>query len=32
MNENDISEIYVRLGNDFNVASAAFLHEGIDMR
>lgn len=32
MNEDEISAIYVRLGNDFNTAAAAFTKEGIDMR
>ncbi|GAA5869984.1 hypothetical protein JCM3774_004329 [Rhodotorula dairenensis] len=31
VDENAISEIYVKLGNDFNVACAAFAREGITM-
>ncbi|GAA5966720.1 hypothetical protein JCM8115_002788 [Rhodotorula mucilaginosa] len=31
VDENTISEIYVKLGNDFNVACAAFAREGITM-
>jgi hypothetical protein len=31
LDENAISEVYVRLGNDFNVASTAFMQEGINM-
>lgn len=32
VDENAISEIYVKLGNDFNVACAAFAREGITMK
>lgn len=32
MSENDISNVYVKLGNDFNVACAAFGREEISMR
>lgn len=32
MNDEEISTIYVRLGNDFNVACTAFTKEHIDMR
>lgn len=30
--ETQVSDIYVRLGNDFNVANVAFGSYGIDMR
>jgi hypothetical protein len=30
--ENDVSDVYVRLGNDFNAAVAAFGQFNIDMR
>ena len=29
--ENDVSDVYVRLGNDFNAATAAFASYNIDM-
>lgn len=29
--ENDVSDVYVRLGNDFNAAVAAFAQYNIDM-
>jgi 3-deoxy-D-arabino-heptulosonate 7-phosphate (DAHP) synthase class II len=31
VNENDVSDVYVRMGNDFNSAVAAFQACGIDM-
>jgi hypothetical protein len=31
MDENGVSDVYVRLGNDFNAAVAAFSAFGIDM-
>lgn len=31
VNENDVSDVYVRMGNDFNSAVAAFQGCGIDM-
>jgi hypothetical protein len=31
IDENDVSDVYVRLGNDFNAAVAAFSAFGIDM-
>lgn len=31
IDENDVSDVYVRLGNDFNAAVAAFTAFGIDM-
>ena len=32
VDENQVSDVYVRLGNDFNAAVAAFGAFGIDMR
>jgi len=32
MTETDVSDVYVRLGNDFNAAVAAFSQYNIDMR
>lgn len=32
MNESQVSDVYVRLGNDFNAAVAAFRSYNIDMR
>lgn len=32
MDENQVSDVYVRLGNDFNAAVAAFSAFNIDMR
>lgn len=31
IDENGVSDVYVRLGNDFNAAVAAFSAYGIDM-
>lgn len=32
MSETEVSDVYVRLGNDFNAAVAAFRSFNIDMR
>ena len=32
ISEEDVSDVYVRLGNDFNAAVAAFASYNIDMR
>jgi 3-deoxy-D-arabino-heptulosonate 7-phosphate (DAHP) synthase class II len=32
ISENDVSDVYVQMGNDFNSAVAAFQAVGIDMR
>lgn len=32
MSEEDVSDVYVRLGNDFNAAVAAFASYNIEMR
>jgi len=32
VDEEEISQIYVKLGNDFNVAVAAFARENINMK
>lgn len=32
MNEAEVSDVYVRLGNDFNAAVAAFRQYNIDMK
>jgi hypothetical protein len=32
IDEGGVSDIYVRLGNEFNAASLAFTKEGINMR
>lgn len=32
MSEADVSDVYVRLGNDFNAAVAAFRQYNIDMK
>lgn len=32
IDEGGVSDIYVRLGNEFNAASLAFTKEGIDMK
>lgn len=30
--ETDVSDVYVRLGNEFNIARTSFEHAGIEMR
>jgi hypothetical protein len=30
--ETDVSDVYVRLGNEFNIARTSFEHVGIEMR
>lgn len=32
IDETGVSDVYVRLGNDFNAASLAFTREGIEMK
>jgi hypothetical protein len=32
VSETDVSDVYVRLGNEFNIARTSFEHAGIEMR